>query len=99
MKFTWVIQIYRSIFVIKNGINNINISSTSLHKRLWIYYVLWLEMAERTFLVELHVFSPFILIHFGAFCDVYTVDRQYTELTQKSGRYWFLLDVTTENIF
>ena len=41
-------------------INNFNFSCTGLHKRFWMQYVIWLEMAERVFSVELYVFPLFL---------------------------------------
>ena len=45
---------------------------------------------------ELHYTFYFILIHFSAFCDTYTVYRQYTGLFQNSRMHLFLLDAIAE---
>ena len=41
MKLTYVIQIYNSMFLIKIGINNMNILYTGSHESLPIQYGLW----------------------------------------------------------
>ena len=46
----------------KNGINSFNCSCTGSPKRLWIDYVLCLEMAGRIFLVKVCVFFFFLLL-------------------------------------
>ena len=60
MKLSRVIQICKNVFSIKNGIKSFNISCTGSHKRLWIRYVLCLEMIGRVFLVELCFFQNII---------------------------------------
>ena len=65
-------DVKKSIFSIKIGVNSINVSYTGLHKRLWIHYVIWLEITGSMFSIELYIFS-FIVFHFSVHFDAYTI--------------------------
>ena len=47
MKLTYVIQVYKSIFPMKNGLNSINILYTSFHKSFPIQYTYGKENLKR----------------------------------------------------
>ena len=65
-------------------------SCTRSHKRFQIDYRLWLEMTSK---INCIVQFCSISLNFNAFYDEYTVYVQYAGLFQKSGTYFFLLDV------
>ena len=70
---------YKNIFAIENNIKSFNFLRAVRHKKLWIHYVLWLEMAVKVYVVFL-----FILLHFSTLYNALTIHRQYTGL-QKNG--------------
>ena len=49
MELTWAIQLYQKNICYKNGNNIFNFSCIGSYKRLWIHYVLYLEMTGRIF--------------------------------------------------
>ena len=46
---------YKIVFC-KNSINSFNFSYTASNKKLWIRYMLWLEIIGKVFLVKLCIF-------------------------------------------
>ena len=79
----------------ENGIMSFNILCTGSHKRLWMYYVFWLEMAGR-----IVSFFNLIILHFNKLWDTYAVYKQYTgtpkRLTEKKS---FLFHVIMRSTF
>ena len=71
MKLTYAIQMYKSVFHIKNSMNKNNFPCTGSHKRFGIHYRPCLHMAKRAFSVTLHIFIKFhsILKHFVTCVD------------------------------
>ena len=49
MKLTYVIQIYKSMFPMKNGLNSLNIMYTGSHKSFLIHYGSWSEVFKAHF--------------------------------------------------
>ena len=52
---------YKCIFDIKNCLNSINVSQKWSLKRLWLYYVLRLEIGGSLFSFELYGFSLYCI--------------------------------------
>ena len=70
-------------YALKKGINNFNFSCIWSHKSLLIHYTLWLDIAQRLFLVELCGFFLFHCTNCSTLYGFYAGCRQFTGL-QKS---------------
>ena len=82
LELTRSIQIYEIIFAVKNFIYNPNFPYRIAQK---IMNALCVEarLGWRGIIMS-YTFLPFIVLHFSTLCDVYTVQRRYTGLLQKS---------------
>ena len=49
MKLTYIFARLKSMLLDEYGMNAIHNMSTELYKNIWIYYRLWLEIAEISF--------------------------------------------------
>ena len=84
------------MFLVKNGINSMNVSCTGKHKRLLVRHGLHLEIAKSVFSVKFTIFC--IIPNFGAFWYAYVVLTQHPGLLKKKRIYEFLLNIIAENI-
>ena len=79
MKLTYIAQTYKSMFLIINAVNYINVLCTKSHERFWIDCGLWLEMYFQ--MSDKFLFSYY---HFSIVHNVHTIYRQYTRLTKSN---------------
>ena len=96
IKQTYFIGIYKSVFLVKNGLNIINILYIASHKVFPLYYELCLESAGNLFSIVFHVWFPssqflmhfVMLIQFRDIIQFYSKIIEYFKIVRDNFQKW-----------